>query len=46
MNAKPERKYIPNKERAIVSANYAVIINGQRRVIFHNASEPLRGKIQ
>lgn len=45
MKPKPKRKPIPNKDRAIVSANYAVIINGLRRVVYHNAGEPLKGKI-
>lgn len=40
------KKYIPNKNRAIVNGKIATIVNGRRVVHIYRSGEPLKGKIQ
>ena len=40
-----ERVYVPNAARAVTSGEYAVIIDGSRRLIPHKSGEPLKGQI-
>lgn len=43
---KENKKYIPNKNRAVISGKIAVIRNGRRYIEFYKSGEPLRGKIE
>lgn len=45
-NKKPNRKYVPNRRRAIITGHIATIYNGRRIIRFYISGEPLKGRIE